>query len=638
MSIQDQMRPQIQPPIELQPQIIQQQPIPQEIPQRRNQFNPDTYIPPSYDLQGFLKPSYKQHSSISKLREENIKIPWNEINTNASKAHTRTELLEIRKKERIPDISYDLDKDGYVGNRDMVISKLYDLDRDGKLNETEKKNAYEGLANGIENKFLWNIKNEGGQVNFRDTRKPAPIPEGNKNDPKAKNAKEDPGVKKGESSAIPPFRLLQKRGKFVMAEDFMPVRETYPRHPISDNQPEHGTFSELKAKRKQQTKEYVSNKIQEWEDKHKKKHFENYNQFDDLSSKQPLYKTFTELKNAKHMNARLNCGLTEKEQDIKDIFHDPSLAYIYDPKHKTKGDLDKEKQRENLEQHKKLSNINHKGEVERLNEREDEIFYKMFRETDGKTYSQIKEKMRKEAIEYNTQKFSKNHIGVHGHELPKFSENKTCGEFWKNDPNYNPNPKYQSQVEYKESIKYWKPEEELYLNEHRDELPQTKDPFKKEYHPIEAKKENLIINVSKINHFKNFDPNVVAEFDPNKNKVKHIYRWTTLVNQFAPNKFSKGRFFDNIQKEAEEAERMRENLQNNDDKFNEKYNGETEKVKEPIIDPKVEAEQKFFRTFNNQLYQKFSNFEKVNERGENKYSIPKGVPAKTQAFGVEKKI
>ena len=34
----------------------------------------------------------------------------------------------------LPDISYDLDGDGVVGNRDFVISKIYDKDKDGKLN------------------------------------------------------------------------------------------------------------------------------------------------------------------------------------------------------------------------------------------------------------------------------------------------------------------------------------------------------------------------------------------------------------------------------------------------------------------------------------------------------------------------
>lgn len=44
-------------------------------------------------------------------------------------------LQQRRKAEAIPHISNDLDCDGIVGARDIVISKYFDLDRDGKLNE-----------------------------------------------------------------------------------------------------------------------------------------------------------------------------------------------------------------------------------------------------------------------------------------------------------------------------------------------------------------------------------------------------------------------------------------------------------------------------------------------------------------------
>lgn len=39
---------------------------------------------------------------------------------------TKTKLLEYRKKEAIPDISYDLDGDGFVGGRDYVIARRFD--------------------------------------------------------------------------------------------------------------------------------------------------------------------------------------------------------------------------------------------------------------------------------------------------------------------------------------------------------------------------------------------------------------------------------------------------------------------------------------------------------------------------------
>lgn len=44
---------------------------------------------------------------------------------------TKTVMMKERKKARMPDISYDLDGDGVVNDRDYFISKLFDKDRDG---------------------------------------------------------------------------------------------------------------------------------------------------------------------------------------------------------------------------------------------------------------------------------------------------------------------------------------------------------------------------------------------------------------------------------------------------------------------------------------------------------------------------
>jgi hypothetical protein len=39
---------------------------------------------------------------------------------------TMTKLKEVRRKEILPDISYDLDGDGFVGGRDYVIARRFD--------------------------------------------------------------------------------------------------------------------------------------------------------------------------------------------------------------------------------------------------------------------------------------------------------------------------------------------------------------------------------------------------------------------------------------------------------------------------------------------------------------------------------
>ena len=270
------------------------------------------------------------------------------------------------------------------------------------------------------------------------------------------------------------------------------------------------------------------------------KNLENMNSYDKPKTL-PKYTSINQIKDEKIKKQREKCGLNPFTTDNRsNTINAPSLEYIYDPKHKTKKDIDDDHHKENYSESKKLATKKHKTDIERLNEREDE-------------YTKIKEKNRKEANDYNIKTFSKQTLGVHGHDLPQFSKNEKLKFFWKNKDDYCENPKFKSQCEYLESIKYYKPPgEDLYLNEHRDEPPKWIDPFKKEYFPLEKKKErNLITNLNEINIFQNFDPSVVRnmEFNP---KQKHLVRWTSLVNQFAPNKFKKGRYFDSLPKQGEQ--------------------------------------------------------------------------------------
>jgi hypothetical protein len=69
--------------------------------------------------------------------------------------------MQDRKKEMIPHISNDLDGDGYVGGRDLVIAKYFDDDKDGRLNTAEKENAMKALKEGFENNFVWGIEQSG---------------------------------------------------------------------------------------------------------------------------------------------------------------------------------------------------------------------------------------------------------------------------------------------------------------------------------------------------------------------------------------------------------------------------------------------------------------------------------------------
>ena len=575
--------------------VQQPKPIPLDLKaQTTTSFNPVNHVPPKYDLFGYLKPRNKCKEQYNVLTErENIKIPWNEKNTNETGVSTRTELIEKRRLERIPDISYDLDRDGYVGGRDFVIAKRFDIDNDGKLNEQEKKAAYEGIANNIEDNYIWNIDNQGGTRSRR---------------------------------------LLQKRGKFIDAEDFLPIQDTYPRHPISDIKPHVKTFTNLKELRKKETIDDINMKISQWEKRNPPVDMQNF--IRTYANNKPLHSSQSEIKLEKHRAARIKCGLEPEEKDIKDSSKDPTLQYVYDPKHKTKRDLEEEINKENLEESKRLMQMKHKDEVTRLNEREDEIFAKLYSEQDRMTLSKLKNQRRKETNDYNIKTFSKQTIGVHGHELPKYSESSTMREFWKHKEGYCENPKFKSHVEFKENIKYWKPEEELYLNEHRDEPPQSVDPFKKEHVLLpKDKKDNLILKVNKINLFKNFDPSKQSKIDPEGTQQRHIYRWTTLVNQFAPNKFKKGRFFDNLPKDkskpADETKQVFSSFTPegvfSSDYMNKNINGNvgsTNKQKNELEKNTTEM----MKTIKDPLFQKFSS------KDPSKVAIPKYSTIRTKPF------
>ena len=76
----------------------------------------------------------KEFSKVASGEGE-VRIPsWWQKNAKTNPNRTFTDMQANRRKEFVPDISFDLDGDGVVGNRDLVIAKLFDKDGDGKLN------------------------------------------------------------------------------------------------------------------------------------------------------------------------------------------------------------------------------------------------------------------------------------------------------------------------------------------------------------------------------------------------------------------------------------------------------------------------------------------------------------------------
>lgn len=54
-------------------------------------------------------------------------------------------MYECRKKEALPDISYDLDGDGYVGGRDYVVARRFDKGFKNYLTVDERQQAIDAV-------------------------------------------------------------------------------------------------------------------------------------------------------------------------------------------------------------------------------------------------------------------------------------------------------------------------------------------------------------------------------------------------------------------------------------------------------------------------------------------------------------
>ena len=104
---------------------------------------------PRIDVFGWnLSYKKKPGDDGSNILTQDVRIPewWSRPGQTEEEKKTRTKIQEQRRAERIPHISYDLDRDGYVGGKDYVVAKQFDKDGDGKLNEEERKAAYEAIS------------------------------------------------------------------------------------------------------------------------------------------------------------------------------------------------------------------------------------------------------------------------------------------------------------------------------------------------------------------------------------------------------------------------------------------------------------------------------------------------------------
>ncbi|CAG9328894.1 unnamed protein product [Blepharisma stoltei] len=329
-------------------------------------------------VNSYPKEILKNSLENSPIKSETTKIPAHWINKR--EIQTRTQLLQARKQEFIPDISFDLDGDGVVGPQDYYISKQFCKTNSNKLSSEEKSQAISAMQSGWTNNMLWGLDGSG---------------------------------------PTKPYRVIQMRGKIVLNEDFGKVHQTYPKN--MSPTPIVASKSQLNEARKQERQELG----REYESKREKKFRYNLPINEIISTdwfdNNPQFKTFNEKKEFERSLARSYVGLY-KEKDTPRV----EFGYQNDPKYRTCSQMKERRKEEMVDVLNKTANYGYVGENERLRMREQEFLGGLLDGEDPKL--KFLEKKKNDTAELGN-KFSKTVFGVHGCELPKYAENSR--EYWK---------------------------------------------------------------------------------------------------------------------------------------------------------------------------------------------------------------
>lgn len=104
-----------------------------------------------------------------------------------------------------------------------------------------------------------------------------------------------------------------------------------------------------------------------------------------------------------------------------------------------------------------------KNAEQRLNGREQCFLRVQHKDLKTKTFSDIRENRRKSMVEENTNKFGEQTIGIHGQELPNYSQNEESKRWWKYYPQGQ--PKNDSLLRLKQDVKYWAVNDEMLLSD-----------------------------------------------------------------------------------------------------------------------------------------------------------------------------
>ena len=233
---------------------------------------------PRFDLNGLpTRPFTVTQEILYKVPRDWVKTP---------ETQTRTELLEKRRKEFIPDITYDVDGDGFVDHKDMAIAKMFDKNKDGILDENERKEMQKAFRDGTMEKYIW-------------------------------------GLDQGGSGKHP--RIIQKKGRFITEGNY----ENKSHSKNSSDANSYKTLTIIREAAKNEIQERAAAASEKWFESHPTKiEYIPYR----IYNPAPQFQTLTEKKKKLAKDAREKIGLSERT-DINDYSKDPKFAYVHNPQH-----------------------------------------------------------------------------------------------------------------------------------------------------------------------------------------------------------------------------------------------------------------------------------------------------------------
>ena len=336
-----------------------------------------------------------------------------------------------------------------------------------------------------------------------------------------------------QSGAQRSYRIMQKRGVIVDADDFHPVTSTYPEHPLSKVVPKVANKEELKEARLNSYRKAIGsyNELNESAKKNIRGDSltKTYIKSEFLIEK-PTHTSINQIKANDKIQARKRVNLTDGVHDQKDEVGAPSLNYIVNPKMKQMSELVEHRRAQMLVELKRneANFATHQDGQARIIAREDCNLRKLSTQAPSRTtMAEIKEKRRADMIMENVNKFGEQTIGIHGQELPKYSQNEDSKEWWKYANSLKEPPKVQSRVLLKQNQKFWATNDEMLLADKSYDMAPI-DIFKQTHVP-KAGEKLVPDKPNSLTHCKNEDMLAIPEM---KKGFKKQAKWTKDFKDF----------------------------------------------------------------------------------------------------------